>query len=204
MNLLLTNPELIGTNLYLFLMATTLAILEIQIEGAHGWAKNLPTWRPHPQNPISKIWTKIMSGKEATGYHLSMFLLVLLIFHLPYVFGLTLTLEHWIKTISLYFMFVVLWDFLWFVLNPHWPLAKFKKEHIEIHKKWLWFAPVDYFAAITFSFLIILPVHFINPQYQLLSFWVLNFTLFVLQTLLVILFTLYILKIDKWQENTPN
>lgn len=38
--------EIITTNLYIFIMATVLAILEIQIEGKHGWAKNLPTWRP--------------------------------------------------------------------------------------------------------------------------------------------------------------
>lgn len=35
-------------------MATVLALLEIQIEGEGGWAKNLPTWRPHPDNVIGK------------------------------------------------------------------------------------------------------------------------------------------------------
>lgn len=174
-------------------MAVVLAILEIQIEGAHGWAKNLPTWRPHPKNPISRIWTKIMSGKEATGYHLAMFLFVLMIFHLPYVFGLPLTINHELKTLSLYFLFVPLWDFLWFVLNPHHPLSQFKKEHIEIHKKWLWRIPVDYPISILMSFLVILPI-------QEFNFWLTNFSLFSLQTILVILFTLYILKIDQWKE----
>lgn len=174
-------------------MAVTLAILEIQIEGAHGWAKNLPTWRPHPKNPISQVWTKIMSGKEATGYHLAMFLFVLLIFHLPYVFGLPLTINHELRTLSLYFMFVVLWDFLWFVLNPHHPLSLFKKEHIEIHKKWIGRIPLDYPISIFMSFLVILPIGEFN-------FWLINFSLFALQTLLIILFSLYVLKIDHWKE----
>lgn len=193
--------DLLFTNIYLFLMATVLAILEIQIEGAHGWAKNLPTWRPHPQSLISKIYMKLASGKEATGYHFAMFFFVFLIFHLPYVFGLTLTLEHWIKTFSLYLMFSIMWDFLWFVLNPHYPISRFKKEHIEIHKKWLLFAPVDYWAVLALSFLVLIPVQIFNPGYHLFSFWFLNFSLFVIQTLLVIVFTIYILKIDKWKTN---
>jgi len=39
--------DVITTNIYIFVMATVLALLEIQIEGANGWARNLPTWRPH-------------------------------------------------------------------------------------------------------------------------------------------------------------
>ncbi|MBI4036842.1 hypothetical protein HY385_00245, partial [Candidatus Daviesbacteria bacterium] len=75
--------DIMLTNIYLFLMATVLAILEIQIEGKHGWAKNLPTWRPKSQSFFVKLYSKMMSGKEMTGYHLSMFSFVVLIFHLP-------------------------------------------------------------------------------------------------------------------------
>lgn len=194
--------QILFTNIYLFFMATVLAILEIQIEGAEGWAKNLPTWRPAPHHPLAKIFSKIMSGKETTGYHLSMFLFVLLIFHLPYVFGLTITLEHWIKTISLFFIFVVIWDFLWFVLNPHHPLKLFQKEHIIIHKKWLWRVPVDYFLSIFISLLVLLPVHLLNPQENLIAWWATNLFLFSIQLILVILFTLHVLKIDNWKGHS--
>lgn len=34
---------------YVFIMALVLAILEVQIEGINGWAKNIPTWRPDPK-----------------------------------------------------------------------------------------------------------------------------------------------------------
>ena len=35
--------SIIISNIYLFVLAVVLAILEIQIEGKHGWAMNLPT-----------------------------------------------------------------------------------------------------------------------------------------------------------------
>jgi len=118
---------LILTNVYIFILAIALAILEIQIEGPNGWAKNLPTWRPHPNNWYVKLYMKSMSGREATGYHITMFSFVFLIFHLPYVFGATLTLEHWLQTMSFFIIFSVLWDFLWFVLNPSYPLKKIQE-----------------------------------------------------------------------------
>jgi len=190
--------NLVLTNIYLFVMASVLAVLEIQIEGEHGWAKNLPAWRPHSSKWYVRLYSKIMGGKELTGYHISMFTLVLLIFHLPYVFGLTFTPEHWVKTLSLFFMFVVLWDFLWFVLNPYYPLKQFNKEHILWHNKWLWKAPVDYCSGILASLLIILPVSLFDLSF--FHWWLINIILFGSQTILVTLFTLYILHIDKWHE----
>lgn len=185
--------SLILINIYIFILATVLAILEIQIEGEHGWAKNLPTWRPAAGKWYTKLYGKIMGGREFTGYHLTMFIFVLLIFHLPYVFGLPFTIDHWLKTLSFYFIFVGLWDFLWFVLNPHYPLSRFKKEHIWWHKKWFLFAPIDYYFLLIFSFLVILP----TGDY---SWWISNVLLFAIQIILLILFTLYVLKIDNWSK----
>lgn len=85
--------NIIVTNIYLFIMAVVLAIVEIQIEGQHGWAKNLPTWRPDSTKWYAKLYGKMMSGKDLTGYHLSMFIFVFMILNLPYVFGLSLTKE---------------------------------------------------------------------------------------------------------------
>jgi hypothetical protein len=183
--------NILSTNLYIFLLAVVLAILEIQIEGAHGWAKNLPTWRP-TGTWYTKLYTKIMSGREFTGYHLTMFSFVFLIFHLPYVFGLTFTIDHWLRTLSFFMIFIVLWDFLWFVLNPHYPLSGFKKEHIWWHKKWIFGAPVDYYGGVIVSLLVIIPTGD-------LYWWAANVGLFILETVLLCLFTVYILKVDKWK-----
>lgn len=189
------------TNIYLFVMATVLAVLEIQIEGKHGWAKNLPAWRPKGRNLVVRLYSRMMSGKEMTGYHLSMFAFVLLLFHLPYVFGLSFSLEHWLKTASFFFMFVVLWDFLWFVLNPHYPLKQFKKEHLDFHhKKWLLGVPTDYWGGVLISLLVLLPLIVGQGMTDLAGWWVINLLLFGAQTMFVALFSLYVLQIDKWHQ----
>lgn len=192
--------SIIWTNLYIFIIAILLAILEIQIEGAHGWAKNLPTWRPSKEKWYVRLYEKMMSGREFTGYHLTMFTFVLAIFHLPYVFGLSWGWEHWLKTLSFFFIFIVLWDYLWFVLNPHYPLARFKKEHIWWHKKWLLGAPVDYYGGVILSGLIFLPISLSRQSSELFLWWLLNVLLFGLLTILTILFTFWVLDLDSWQE----
>jgi hypothetical protein len=192
--------EIIFTNVYLFVLATVLAILEVQIEGKHGWAKNLPTWRPKNPNFFTKLYTGFLSGKDLTGYHLSMFSFVFLIFGLPYVFGLPLTLENILKTVSFYFMFCILWDFLWFVLNPHYPLKQFKKEHLDFHhKKWFFGIPTDYWGGALVSLLVLIPV--MQGGSFLFGWWLINICMFGLETILIIAFSLYILKIDKWHSD---
>lgn len=195
--------DIILTNIYIFAMATVLAVLEIQIEGQHGWAKNLPTWRPHSSKWYVKLYSKIMSGKEMTGYHASMFTFVILIFHLPYVFGLGFNLEHWIKTLSLILSFMVFWDFYWFVLNPYYPLKKFKKEHLDFHHlKWFLGIPTDYWGGIAASLVVLVPVaYFLNLHY-LYQWWLINFGLFMGETLLLILFSFAVLNIDKWHQDS--
>ena len=184
--------DIISTNIYIFILAAVLAILEIQIEGEHGWARNLPTWRPSG-TWYTKLYEKIMSGREFTGYHLTMFSLVFLIFQLPYVFGLPFNLVYELRTLSYFLIFVVLWGFLWFVLNPHYPISRFKKEHIWWHKKWALGLPVDYYGSVVLSLLVIIPT-------QDFSWWITNITLFLLETLILIAFTVYVLKIDHWRQ----
>ncbi len=192
--------SLLITNIYIFILAIVLAILEIQIEGEHGWAKNLPTWRPADHHWYTKLYAKVMSGRELTGYHLTMFTFVLLILNLPYVFGLAISLENILKTICLFLIFVVLWDFLWFVLNPFYPLKHFKKEHIWWHKRWMFGLPQDYYGGLLVSFLVALVGSWFLGLNGLTSWWILNFSLFLAETILVILFAQFILKIDNWQR----
>lgn len=191
--------SIILTNIYLFVLAIVLAVLEIQIEGKHGWAHNLPTWRPKKHNFFIRAYKKFMSDREPTGYHMMMFSFVFLILHMPYFFGLPYTLESCLKTLSFFFMFVVLWDFLWFVLNPYHPLKKFKKENIWWHKKWLGRAPLDYYLSIFISFLVLLPLVYWQDNLAVINWWLAHVLLFVLQTIIVVLFTLLVLKIDNWK-----
>jgi len=190
--------SLLVINLYLFILAVVLAFLEIQIEGRHGWAAKLPTWRPSDQKWYVRAYTKIMSGKTFTGYHLSMFSFVVLIFHLPYVFGIPLTLASWLQTLSLFFFFVVLWDFLWFVLNPHYPLVNFRREHIGWHQRWWGAVPVDYYGGLMVSLVCQLPLVFAQGSLAPLGWWFTHLGLFSLETLIVVVYSLHILKIDNW------
>ncbi|MFA6307874.1 MAG: hypothetical protein WCS88_01630 [Patescibacteria group bacterium] len=192
--------EIIISNIYLFILATVLAILEIQIEGKNGWAMDLPTWRPKKINLFIKIYKKLMSDREVTGYHITMFIFVLLILHLPYAFGQDLNLINWLMTISLFFIFIILWDFLWFVLNPYHSLKKFNKEHIWWHKKWWIGAPLDYYWSVLLSFVILLPAIFYYDFWFLIFWWVINIWLFIMQTAMVIWFSLVVLKIDNWKK----
>jgi len=66
---------------YFFLIAFILAHLEIQIEGPHGWAEKLPTWRWDSRGV--RRWF----GKPVTGYHLCLVTLILLFVHVPQLYA---------------------------------------------------------------------------------------------------------------------
>ncbi len=143
-----------GYAVYLFVLFTVIALLEIQIEGKDGWAKNLPCWRPKTDSLAAKVYAGIMSGKELTGYHIFMFSLPLLILHLPFIAGIKWTLAKELQIVSVNYLFSVIWDFLWFVWNPYYGVERFKPQFISWHKKWLGPVPQDYLAGVGLSFIL--------------------------------------------------
>ncbi len=170
-------------SIYIFLMAIVLAILEVQIEGKHGWATNLPTWRPGDDKWYAKFYKKIMGEKEMTGYHLAMFSFVFLIFHLPIFWVYSWSLKEELDIISIFFIFIVIWDYLWFVVNPHFTIKNFKGDHIFWHRKWIGKWPSDYWFASLVSFLIAVIIDlFLNEGY--LVKWLLMFVIFLSLTFL--------------------
>ena len=121
--------------------ATLFALLEVQIEGPHGWAVSLPTWR------IENRWTRIFySGKPLTAYHLYVQLFMLALVHLPFAFGaVPLTWHMEARVLSFFMLFWVIEDFLWFLFNPAFGLKRFRSEHIWWHAPtWWWIMPRDY------------------------------------------------------------
>jgi hypothetical protein len=135
------------TGFYFFAIAFVLAQLEIQIEGEHGWAAKLPTWRW--QTPRVLRWV----GKPVTGYHVFLMLLILLFLHLPVIYvGFSLQWEA--EIMSLFFLLAVFWDFLWFVCNPHFGLARFRRAHIWWFKSWALGLPTGYLMGVGLSLLI--------------------------------------------------
>jgi hypothetical protein len=135
--------ELIIRILFWSVFATLVACLEIEIEGKHGWAEKLPTW-----------YRLLPGGKPFTGYNLFMFALPMMIFHAPFVNGAEWSWQAELETCATYFAWCVLWDYHWFVLNPHYQ-GKFSRNQIWWHSKspWVfgWF-PVDYAVFTLLSF----------------------------------------------------
>jgi hypothetical protein len=127
--------------LYVVATAFAFARLEIEIEGPHGWAANLPTWR------LSNRWTNLFYGRRPlTGYHLWVQLFILLLTHLPFALGLwPWSWGRELLVVSFLILFFILEDFLWFVLNPAFGLRRFRREHIWWHAPtWWWLMPRDY------------------------------------------------------------
>jgi hypothetical protein len=81
-----------------------------------------------------------------TGYHAWVFPFIALFFHFPLCF-----MDHWswraeARVLACIMLFWIVEDFLWFVLNPAYGLARFTPEAAHWHKHWLWHAPVDYWV----------------------------------------------------------
>jgi hypothetical protein len=128
---------------YLVITAFAFAKVEIEIEGPHGWAATLPTWR------ICNRWTKIFYGsRPLTGYHLWLQLFVFLIAHLAFPLGLSAwswAME--LRVIGFVILFFLVEDFLWFVVNPAFGIRRFRAEHIWWHAPtWWWIMPRDYWV----------------------------------------------------------
>src|SRR5262245_33485169 len=137
----------VPVGLYFFVIALVLAQLEIQIEGPHGWAEKLPTWRW--QTPSVLRW----AGKPITGYHVFLFLFILLLMHLP-ILQSGFTLEREAELLALFALLSVFWDFLWFVCNPHFGLARFHADAVWWFRSWILGFPAPYFAGIGLSLLV--------------------------------------------------
>lgn len=131
--------------LALFLVCWFLARTEIEIEGAHGWAVTLPTWRWGPD-----WFTDLTNGKDVTGYHVWISLFLIAVFHMPLVFaGFSRAL--WAKCASSYLLTTSAWDLQWFAWNPAWGLKKFRVTPIPWFRRKLFGFPVDYYAAVAGS-----------------------------------------------------
>ncbi len=129
--------------LYVVATAAACAMAEIHIEGAHGWAEALPTWRK--KNRLTRL---LIGDKPLTGYHTFMWLSVAALLHSAYGLGLaTFSLRTEARVVSFLILFGVLEDFLWFVLNPSFGIRRFSPGNVWWHAgSWWWFMPREYWG----------------------------------------------------------
>ena len=135
-----TLPHALLLLLWVVLLGLFFANVEIQIEGANGWAAGLPTWRVERHPLLDLFW----GGRPLTGYHLWIFSFMALVFHLPlFVLGrFTLRLE--LRVLGCLMLFWIVEDGLWFLLNPAFGPGKFAPAFIPWHKHWALGVPTDY------------------------------------------------------------
>ncbi|GIZ52815.1 hypothetical protein [Noviherbaspirillum aridicola] len=134
---------------WVVLLAAFLAQVEIQIEGAAGWAASLPTWRIEEHWLLDLFW----GGRAMTGYHAWMFPFIALVFHFPFFFWGRWSWRAECRVLAFIMVFWIVEDFLWFVLNPAYGLGLFHPAAVSWHKHWVLGAPVEYwvFSAVAFG-----------------------------------------------------
>lgn len=136
---------------WVMLLGFFFAQTEIQIEGPYGWAAHLPTWRIEHHWLLDIFW----GGRPMTGYHAWVFPFVALFFHFP-----LFLLQRWswrleARLIGCIMLFWITEDFLWFVLNPAYGLARFDPAHVPWHKHWIGVAPTDYWTSLAVAALLL-------------------------------------------------
>jgi hypothetical protein len=125
---------------WLVVLGFVFAKVEIQIEGDHGWAEKLPTWRIEKHPLLDIFW----GGRPITGYHTWVFLFMALVFHLPMFLTHAISIELEARILGALAMFWIIEDFFWFVLNPAYGVRRFRRDQIPWHKKWVGPVPTDY------------------------------------------------------------
>ena len=144
----------IGRTLLLFAWAFGLAGIEIEIEGGYGWAQRLPTWFLK-RGVVGRAYGVVMGHRPLTGYHIFAFAIPVIVLHFPFVMGAEWSLAAELRTIATFFAIAVVWDYLWFVLNPAYTVRRFKKGAVWwFEVPWIWRFPLDYYTGIGLSILL--------------------------------------------------
>jgi hypothetical protein len=129
---------------WVLVMALFFAEVEIQIEGAAGWAAQLPTWRIEKHWLLDIFW----GGRAMTGYHAWVFSFMALVFFAPLAFNGRWAWREAGLALAGLMLFWIAEDFLWFVLNPAYGVERFEPAQVPWHKHWWLGAPTDYWVGV--------------------------------------------------------
>ncbi|HEY3358967.1 MAG TPA: hypothetical protein VGQ83_37300 [Polyangia bacterium] len=125
------------------LVAYFFANVEVQIEGADGWAARLPvTFRIEKHWLLDLFW----GGRPMTGYHAWAFSFMAVAFHFPLIAAWRWSWRIEARIVACLALFWVIEDFLWFVLNPAYGVGPLFARQVPWHKKWLLGLPQDYWS----------------------------------------------------------
>lgn len=145
------NDVELGRTLLLFVWAFGLAGVEVEIEGAYGWAERMPTWYLK-RGRVGKVYGMVMGHRPLTGYHVYVFIIPVVLLNLPFVYGVDWSLAGELRVFATYFALAVVWDYLWFVLNPAYTVRRFQRGNVWwFEQPWIGRFPLDYFLGVGLS-----------------------------------------------------
>jgi hypothetical protein len=99
-----------------------------------------------------RIYRLAMGQRPLTGYHVFAFTIPLVIVHLPFGFGLDWSLSAELSQLAIYFALAVIWDYIWFVMNPAYTVRRFRQGNVWwFQVPWIWRFPLDYYLGIGLS-----------------------------------------------------
>ncbi len=128
---------------FVCVVAYFFANVEVQIEGANGWAAALPvTFRIEKHWLLDLFW----GGRPMTGYHAWIFSFMALMFHLPMAFTGRWSPRLEARALACTMGFWIVEDFLWFLLNPAFGWARFTPAVVWWHHHWILGFPSDYWT----------------------------------------------------------
>ena len=137
--------------LLLFAYAFGLAGVEVEIEGGYGWAERMPTWYLK-RGRLGRVYGIVMGHRPLTGYHVYVFIMPVVVLNLPFVYGVDWSLAGELRVFATYFALAVVWDYLWFVLNPAYTVQRFRRGNVWwFEQPWIWRFPLDYYLGIGLS-----------------------------------------------------
>ncbi len=138
----------------LFAWAFGLGGVEVEIEGGYGWAERMPTWFLK-RGTLGKVYGVFMAKRPLTGYHVYVFIMPLIILHLPFGYGLPWSLAAELMVFATFFALAVVWDYTWFVLNPAYTVQRFQKGNVWwFAGPWIWRFPLDYYNGFALSLIL--------------------------------------------------
>lgn len=142
--------NIIRHGVFIAFYAILYSMLEIEIEGNVGWAKNLPT---------------VASGiGQFTIYHLLMNFIVIM------TISYALYSKNYSKWIILFF--IIAWflieDFMWFCLSPFYTLKKYTRDNISWHSNqpWILNSPLHNWVGVISMFFIAIFSEKTNALFQ--------------------------------------
>ena len=127
---------------WLVLLAFFFAKVEIHIEGEHGWAAKLPTWRIEKHWLLDVFW----GGRSMTGYHAWIFSFLFLMVHLGFFIIGVWSVRLEIRALASGAAFLMIEDVLWFACNPAFGIRSFRKGRVPWHPRWVCGMPVEHWV----------------------------------------------------------